>query len=36
MKYLTDLQHLNRLCFNMARVQCRMLMLRCGVKQLCN
>jgi hypothetical protein len=34
MNYLDRLQHLNRLCFNMARVQYRMLMLRCGVRSL--
>ena len=36
MTHLDRLQNLNRLRFRMAGVQFRMLMLRCGVKQLCN
>lgn len=32
MNYLTRLQQLNRICYNMADVQFRMLMLRCGVQ----
>lgn len=32
MTHLDRLQHLNRLCYRMAGVQYRMLMLRCGVR----
>lgn len=32
MNYLARLQKLNRICFNMADVQYRMMLLRCGVK----